>query len=45
MKVKVLFDSPEQMEAFGQRLGPILEEYKMDPGGPNIFEIHNVIRR
>ena len=44
MKVVVLFDSMEQFEAFGQKLGPILEEYKVDPGGPTIYEVHNVIQ-
>ena len=44
MKVVVLFDSIEQFEDFGQKLGPILEEYKMDPGGPTIYEVHNVIQ-
>ena len=44
MKVMVLFDSAEQFEAFGAKLGPILEEFKMDPGGPTIFEVHNVIQ-
>jgi hypothetical protein len=44
MKVIVLFDTPEQFEAFGARLGPILEEYEMDPGGPAIFEVHKIIQ-
>ena len=44
MKVMVLFDSAQQFEAFGAKLGPILEEFKMDPGGPTIFEVHNVIQ-
>ena len=44
MKVMVLFDSAEQFEAFGAKLRPILEEFKMDPGGPTIFEVHNVIQ-
>ena len=44
MKVIVLFDTPDQFEAFGARLGPILEEYEMDPGGPAIFEVHNIIQ-
>ncbi len=44
MKVMVLFDSPEQFEAFGQKLEPILAEYKMDPGGPTVFEVHNIIQ-
>ena len=44
LKVLVLFESIEKFEAFGARLGPILEEFKMDPGGPTIFEVHNVIQ-
>ena len=44
VKVVVLFDSMEQFEAFGQKLEPILEEYEMDPGGPTIYGVHNVIQ-
>lgn len=44
IKVMVLFDSPEQFEAFGQKLEPILAEYNMDPGGPTVFKVHNVIQ-
>ena len=50
MKVVVLFDSVEQFEAFGQKLGPILEEYKMDPGDrpsmrcTTLFSLDSLIR-
>ena len=43
--VSEIWDSPEQFEAFGQRLMPILEEVGIDPGEPNILEVHNIIRR
>ena len=45
MKVSVLFDSQEELDAFGARLKPILEEMNLDPGEPEVFEVHNVIRR
>ncbi len=43
--VSEIWDSPEQFEAFGQRLMPILEEVGIDPGEPDILEVHNIIRR
>ena len=45
MKVSLLFDSKEHLEAFGARLQPILAEKGMNPGEPEITEVHNVIRR
>ena len=45
MKVSVLFDSQEHLDAFGARLQPILAEMGMNPGEPEIIEVHNVIRR
>ena len=45
MKVSLLFDSQEELDAFGERLAPILEEIKLDPGAPEVFEVHNIIRR
>jgi hypothetical protein len=45
MKVSQVWDSREQMEAFGARLRPILEELKIDPGSPDVMEVHNIIRR
>jgi hypothetical protein len=44
-RVSLLWDSPEQMAAFGERLAPILAELGIDPGEPEVFEVHNVIRR
>ena len=45
MKVSLLFDSQEELDAFGERLAPILEEIKLDPGEPEVFEVHNIINR
>ncbi len=44
-RVSLLWDSPEQMAAFGERLAPILAEFGIDPGEPEVFEVHNIIRR
>jgi hypothetical protein len=45
LRVSQVWDSQEQMEAFGQRLMPILQEVGIDPGQPEIVEVHNIIRR
>jgi len=45
VRVSEIWDSPEQFEAFGQRLMPILEEVGIDPGEPDILQVHNIIRR
>ena len=45
MKVSLLFDSQEELDAFGERLAPILEEMKLDPGEPEVLEVHNIVRR
>ena len=45
MKVSLLFDSIGAFEKFGERLQPVLQELGMDPGTPDILEVHHVIRR
>ena len=45
MKVSLLFDSQEEFEALGARLQPVLADMGMDPGQPEVVEVHNVIRR
>jgi len=44
-RVSLVWDSQEQVDAFGARLGPILAELGIDPGEPEIFEVHNIIKR
>ena len=45
MKISVLFDSMQAFQAFGERIGPIISEMGVDPGGPEVVEVHHVIRR
>jgi hypothetical protein len=44
LKVSQVWDTREHMDAFGQRLMPILQEYGIDPGPPEVVDVHNVIR-
>jgi len=45
LRVSEIWDSREQLDAFGERLMPLLAEVGIDPGEPEILEIHNIIRR
>ena len=45
VRVSEIWDSREQLDAFGQRLMPILQQVGIDPGQPEMLEIHNIIRR
>ena len=45
LRVSEVWDSREQIEAFRQRLMPLLAEMGVDPGEPEMFEVHNIIRR
>ena len=36
MRVSVLFDTIEQLEAFGNKIKPLFEEIGFDPGEPEI---------
>ena len=45
LRVSEIWDSREQLDAFGERLMPVLSEVGIDPGEPEILEIHNTIRR
>jgi hypothetical protein len=45
VRVSEIWDSREQADAFGQRLMPVLEEVGIDPGEPEVLEIHNIVRR
>ena len=44
-RVSEIWDSQEQLDAFGERLMPLLDEVGIDPGEPEVLEIHNIIRR
>jgi hypothetical protein len=46
MRVSEIWDSQEQLEAFGEVLMPILMEQGMEfSSDPDIFEIHDTFRR
>ena len=45
VRVSEVWDSQEQLNAFGERLMPILADVGIDAGQPETFQVHNVIRR
>ena len=45
MRVSLVFDSQEHLDAFAARLMPILAEYGIDPGQPEVLPVHNTIKR
>ena len=45
LKVSLVWDTKEQMEAFAARLQPILAELGINPGDPEVLEVHNIIKR
>ena len=45
LKVSQVWDSQEELEAFAARLRPILAELNINPGEPELVEVHNIIRR
>jgi len=44
-RVSEIWDSREQFDAFGERLMPVLKDVGIEPGKPEILEIHNIIKR
>ena len=45
LRVSEIWDSRQQLEAFGERLMPVLAEVGIDPGEPEILEIHKIVKR
>jgi hypothetical protein len=46
LKVSEIWESKEQLEAFGEQLMPILADIGIEfSGAPDIFEAHNIIKR
>ena len=43
-KVFQVWDTQEHLDAFGAKLMPILAEVGIDPGQPEVVEVHNIIR-
>ena len=45
LRVSEIWDSREQFEAFGERLMPVLSEVGIEPGEPEVFDVHDIVRR
>jgi hypothetical protein len=45
VRVSEIWDSQEQLEAFGQRLMPLLAELGIEPGEPEVLQVHAIERR
>ena len=46
LRVSEIWDSREQFEAFGERLMPLLGEVGIEfSGEPEVFEVHNIVKR
>jgi hypothetical protein len=46
MRVSEIWDSREQLTAFGERLMPLLTEIGIEfSGEPEIFDVHNIVKR
>jgi hypothetical protein len=46
LRVSEIWDSREQMDAFGERLMPVLKDVGIELAGePEVLEIHNIIER
>jgi hypothetical protein len=43
--VSEIWDSQEKFDAFGEKLMPVLNEVGIEPGEPQLFEVHNIIKR
>jgi hypothetical protein len=45
LRVSEIWDSQEKFEAFGSRLMPVLAEVGIEPGEPEVLEVHNSVSR
>lgn len=44
LRVSQVWDTRDHMDAFGARLMPILADLGIDPGPPEILDVHNTIK-
>ena len=45
LRVSEIWDSQEKLDSFGERLMPVLADIGIDPGKPEVMEIHNIVKR
>jgi hypothetical protein len=44
LKVSQVWDTQEQLDAFGRQLMPILADVGVTPGEPEVVAVHNIIK-
>jgi hypothetical protein len=45
LRVSEIWDSPEQLAAFGEQLAPVLTDVGIPVSQPEVFEVHNIFKR
>jgi hypothetical protein len=45
LRISEIWESREQWEAFGEKLMPILQQVGIDPGQPDVYEVHRLEMR
>jgi hypothetical protein len=45
LRVSEIWDSPEQLAAFGEALVPVLKDVGIPVSEPEVFEVHNIFKR
>ena len=45
MRVSEIWDSQEQLAAFGERLMPVLADIGIETGEPEVLEVHTTVKR
>jgi hypothetical protein len=45
LRVSEVWDTREHWEAFAERLMPVLADIGIEPGEPEVLEVHNIVKR
>ena len=45
LRVSEIWDSREQLAAFGEVLMPVLADIGIEAGEPEVLDVHNIVRR
>ena len=45
LRVSEIWDSREQLAAFGEHLMPVLADVGIEPGEPEVLDVHSIVRR
>ncbi len=44
LRVSEIWSSQEQFAAFGERLMPVLADVGIEPGEPELLDVHNIVK-